>query len=193
MAGMSRDRVGIAINNLHSTDARVGVVWSALVRRALRTRSAAAARDLVLGSPVGSGHHYLVADPDQAFGIETSGRLREVLYDGVPPHYIHTNHCLLPAVAAVSTIPPTSTTHDRYAWLERSLADEPIASVHDAWERLGSADGYPRSVCTNMSTPLNPHGTATCSAIAMNLATCEILAAGGFIHNVAPERFGFDA
>ncbi|HUH02735.1 MAG TPA: C45 family peptidase [Kofleriaceae bacterium] len=192
MAGMNRDRVGIAINNLHSTDARVGVVWSALVRRALRTRTAAEARDLVLGSPVGSGHHYLVADPDHAFGIETSGRLREVIYDGVPPHYVHTNHCLLPAVAAVSTIPPTSTTHDRYAWLERSLAGEPIANVEDAWERLGSADGYPRSVCTNMSTPSNPHGTATCSAIAMNLATCEVLAGGGFIHNVAPERFGFD-
>lgn len=193
MAGMSYRGVGIAINNLHSTDARVGVVWSALVRRALRAATAVEARDLVLGSPVGSGHHYLVADPARAFGIETSGRLREVVYEGVPPHYIHTNHCLLPTVAAASKVPPASTTGDRYDWLERSLAEAPITDAMDAWLRLGSTDGYPRSVCTNMSTPENPHGAATCSAIAMNLTTREIFAAGGLIHNVAPERFGFDA
>jgi isopenicillin-N N-acyltransferase-like protein len=193
MAGMNRARVGISINNLHSTDAQVGVVWSALVRKALRADDAEAARDVVLRSRVGSGHHYLVADPDAVFGIETSGRLREVIYEGVPPHYIHTNHCLLPTVAAVSVVPPASTTRDRYDWLDRSVAEAPIVDVLDAWHRLGSTDGYPRSVCTNMSTPEHPHGAATCSAIAMNLTTREILAAGGFTHNVAPTRFGFDA
>jgi len=36
MCGMNGDRVAIAINNLFSTDATVGVVWPAMVRRALR-------------------------------------------------------------------------------------------------------------------------------------------------------------
>ena len=58
--------------------------------------------------------------------------------------------------------------------------------------RLGSEDGYPRSIQTNMSTPERPHAPATCAAIAMNLTTREVWAAGGFIHNVEPDRFGFE-
>lgn len=193
MAGMNRHGVAIAINNLHSTDAILGVVWSALVRRALGATSAAEARDRVLASPVGSGHHYLVADAGAAFGIETSGRLREVIYEGEPAHYVHTNHCLLDRVAAASRVPPTSTTHDRYRLLTDSIARQSIRDLDDLWQRLGSDEGYPRSVCTNMSTPENPHAPATCAAIAMDLSTREIWAAGGLIHNVAAERFGWDA
>ena len=40
-----------------------------------------------------------------------------------------------------------------------------------------------------MATPENPHGSATCGGLAMNLATGELWAQGGFIHNVAAERF----
>lgn len=79
--------------------------------------------------------------------------------------------------------------YDRYDWLRASVDAEPVASVDDVWRRLGSDDGYPRSVCTNMATPENPHGPATCAAIAMNLTTREVWAAGGLIHNVAAERF----
>ena len=57
------------------------------------------------------------------------------------------------------------------------------------FSRLGSEDGYPRSVCTNMATPESPHGAATCGAIAMNLDTGELWAQQGLIHNVAAERF----
>jgi hypothetical protein len=57
---------------------------------------------------------------------------------------------------------------------------------------MGSQDGWPESVCTNMSTPDNPHGTATCGAIAMNVDTGELWAQAGFITNVRPERFQVD-
>lgn len=192
MAGVNRAGVGVAINNLKSNDAQVGVIWSALVRRMLASETAAAAKDHLLASKIGSGHHYLIADPHTAVGIETSGVLRRETYDGAAEHYVHTNHCLNADVAGVSTVPPTSTTHDRLAWLSDSVASAPVAGVADAWERLGSQDNYPRSVCTNMSTPENPHGTATCAAIAMNLSNRKIWAAGGMIHNVAAESFGFD-
>jgi len=190
LAGMHRQRrVAVAINNLHSNDAGVGVVWPALVRKAVAADSAAAARDLIMGAPVGSGHHYLVADRRDAFGIETSGVLRRLHYAGQPPVYLHTNHCLDGDVAAVSRVPPASTTHDRYVWLRRSLDAEPLRDLDDAWRRLGSTDGYPRSVCTNMATPANPHASATCGAIAMNLDSGEIRAQAGLIHNVAGEVF----
>ena len=44
MAGMNTARVGIAINNLFSTDATLGVVWPAMVRRALAAARRAARR-----------------------------------------------------------------------------------------------------------------------------------------------------
>ncbi len=193
LAGMNADRVGVAINNLYSTDARLGVVWPAVVRRALHARTARAARDTILRAPVGSGHHYFVADRADAYAIETSGVLRKVIFSsedgGAPRAFHHTNHCLDADVAAASTVSPTSTTHDRYAWLTRSLDGRALADLDDAWTRMGSTDGWPRSVCTNMATPQNPHGTATCGAIATSPATGEVWGQGGFVTNVRPERF----
>lgn len=194
MTGLNQHGLGMAINNLHSTDARVGVVWPAVVRRALRERDARAARDVVLGAPIGSGHHYLVADATSAWGIETSGTLRRLVLEvpdgaGGDPAYVHTNHCVNPAVGAMSRVPQASTTYDRYERLRTSVSNRPVTDVHDAWTRLGSHEGYPRSVCTNMATPENPHGAATCGAIAMALEHRSVWAQGGFIHNVAPELF----
>ncbi|MBP6631463.1 MAG: hypothetical protein KBG28_16000 [Kofleriaceae bacterium] len=210
LAGMNSARTAIAINNLYSTDATVGVVWPAVVRRALHERTAAAARDRILAAPIGSGHHYFVADRAEAYGIETSGVLRKVIFahpsssdpggaaaprlGQIGPHqYCHTNHCLDGDVAAVSAISPTSTTRERMDWLGRSLGERELRDLGDVWTRLGSQDGWPKSVCTNMSTPENPHGTATCGAIAMNLDTGELWAAPGFTTHVAAERFAVPA
>jgi isopenicillin-N N-acyltransferase-like protein len=188
MAGMNAARVAIAINNLYSTDATLGVVWPAVVRRALHGRSAAEARDAIAASPIGSGHHYFVADRRDAFAIEASGTRRKQTFAG-GRSYCHTNHCLDPEVAARSKVPAASTTHDRMRWLEADLARSPVADLADAWRRLGSEDGWPRSICTNMATPEAPHGTATCGAIAMNLDTGELWAQQGLVHNVAAERW----
>jgi isopenicillin-N N-acyltransferase-like protein len=191
MAGMTRGGVAVAINNLTSTDAVVGVVWSALVRKAVGMGSASRARDLILSSPVGSGHHYLVADRERAFGIETSGTLREVCYSGEEPVYVHTNHCLNGVVAKNSQVVPTSTTYDRYRSMSDEVAARPVADARDAFLRLGSDRGYPRSICTNLTTPDNPHGVATCAGLSMALASGELWAVAGFTHNVEPERFAF--
>jgi len=188
MAGMNAAHVGIAINNLFSTDATLGVVWPAMVRRALRERDAVAARETIATSPIGSGHHYFVADRTNAFAIETSGTRRKTVFAGGRA-YCHTNHCVDPEIAALSKVPVTSTTHDRMSWLEADLARAQVRDLDDAWRRLGSVDGWPRSICTNMSTPESPHGAATCGAIAMNVDTGELWAQQGFIHNVSAERW----
>lgn len=192
LAGINAARTAIAINNLNSIDATIGVVWPAVVRAALRERTARTARDLVLAAPIGSGHHYLVADRADAYSIETSGRRRKVVFASeadAPGHYVHANHCLDPELAEVTRIPAGSTTLDRQGWLDRSLAAAPIADLADVWARMGSDDGWPRSVCTNMATPEQPHGTATCGALAMNLDTGEVWGQGGLVHNVRAERF----
>ena len=147
-------------------DATVGVVWPAVVRRALHARTAAGARDHVLAAPIGSGHHYLVADRDDAFAIETSGVLRKVMFSGRDGagRYCHTNHCLDPEVAAVSSVSPTSTTHERYAWLTASLAARPIADLEDVWTRMGSQDGFNRIVTHGLPGNLMPAMTTLSSS-----------------------------
>jgi isopenicillin-N N-acyltransferase-like protein len=186
MAGMSSARVGVAINNLFSTDATLGVVWPAMVRKALREHTALQAEQVIARSPIGSGHHYFVADRNEAYALEASGtRRRQVFHGGAS--YCHTNHCLDRDVAARSKVPATSTTYDRMTWLEHDLARAPIADLADAWRRLGSTDGWPRSICTNMATPESPHAAATCGAIAMNLSTGEVWMQQGLVHNVAAE------
>ena len=191
MCGLSRRGLAIAINNLHSVDARVGVMWPALVRRALRAPGAAEARDLILESPVGSGHHYFVADASSAHGIETSGRLREIVYSGDGDSFVHTNHCTSAVVAAASRIPAASSTRERYDTLGRQVREQPIESALDAWDRLGDQEGYPKSVCAMMATPENPHGTATCAGVSIDLGARVMWAQGGLTHRVAPDRFAF--
>jgi isopenicillin-N N-acyltransferase-like protein len=198
MAGMNAARVAIAINNLYSTDATLGVVWPAVVRRALHEKTARGAYDVIRTSPIGSGHHYFVADAGSAnvadaYALEASGTRRKLVYRHDCEHdhevagsYLHTNHCIDGDVAARSKVPDASTTYDRMRHLQ---ALPRIANLDDAWRALGNEDGWPRSICTNMATPESPHGAATCGAIAMNLRSGEIWAQQGLVHNVAPEKW----
>src|SRR3989338_4702499 len=50
LTGFNTQSLGICINNLSSLDARVGLIWPALVRRVLRASSAQEGRDLVLNA-----------------------------------------------------------------------------------------------------------------------------------------------
>ncbi|MBL4634544.1 MAG: hypothetical protein JKY56_11765 [Kofleriaceae bacterium] len=192
MAGQNAAGLSIGINNLTSTDAQIGVVWSAIVRKCLRESSAACAKDMLLDCKMGSGHHYLVADKNEVYSVESSGTKRKLIFSGEKDSFVHSNHCLDDEIASCSRVPPQSTTHDRQQAMEQTLAASPIADVNDAWLRLGSHEGYPRSICTNMATPEHPHAAATCAGIAIDIGAREILAVAGFTHEVRPERFGFD-
>lgn len=189
IAGMNARGLALCVNNLSSSDARVGVVWSALVRRALAQSTAAAARDLMLEAPFGSGRHFLLVDREEAYGIEASGTRRAVVFSGEVRDYVHTNHCLDPVIAACTVVVAGATTFDRYRFLRDALDRAPIESAAQLWTLLGSTEGYPRSVCSNQATPENPHGAATCAGLVMTPATGEILACTGFTHAATPLRF----
>ncbi|MBT8491847.1 MAG: C45 family peptidase [Deltaproteobacteria bacterium] len=182
MAGVNDHRVSVMINNLTSIDAKVGVVWSALVRRALREQDAGAAYRCVEEAPVGSGHHYMVCDPQRALGVETSGTEKRQTLSAESGHYVHANHCLDPDIEARTVVVPNSTTYDRYDWLRSSIEARALSGVDDLWERLGSEDGFPRSVCTLVASAEEPHRPATCGALAVNLSTGVIRATAGLTH-----------
>jgi isopenicillin-N N-acyltransferase-like protein len=189
IAGMNARGLALCVNNLSSSDARVGVVWSALVRRALAQSSAAAARDCMLEAPFGSGRHFLLADREEAYGIEASGTRRAVAFGGEARDYVHTNHCVDPVVGACTKVAAGATTFERYKFLREALDRAPIESAAQLWTLLGSTDGYPRSVCSNQATPESPHGAATCAGLVMTPASGEILACAGFTHGATPLRF----
>ena len=167
----TRDGLGVCINNLKSHDARVGVVWPALVRRMLAERNAEARCTCCMTAPMSSGHHYLFGDAKRhVYGVETSGERKEVVLDADVARrelrYLHTNHCLSPAIEAVSWVSEWSTSYERFAWLEKSVAKQrDRAPPRTLWARLGSHDGYPRSVCTHLASARKPHAMKTCGAI----------------------------
>jgi isopenicillin-N N-acyltransferase-like protein len=169
MTGLTSWGLGMTINNLNSIDARVGVVWPSLVRRALRCRTAAEARDVVLEARVGSGHHYVVADADEIFGVETSGTKKKLIQQGAGKVHLHTNHCLDEEMRATARILPTSTTERRYEALFDAVAARGAPrSAQALWDEL--------DFVSSARKPGEPHGVATCGAFVMDLPARRALA-----------------
>ncbi|MEO1268333.1 MAG: C45 family peptidase [Myxococcota bacterium] len=185
MAGINTDGVAVTINNLRSLDAKVGVLWPALVRRMLGERTADGAQRLLMEAPVGSGHHYLVADSKNVFGVETSGQLKRRIFDEPQGAFIHTNHCLDEAIAERSDVAPTSTTFARYERLTQDLNAAPIAGLDDLWTRFAS-------VYTNLQTPTNPHGVRTCATAVMALDTRRMWVVEDKVEPEHADLFTFD-
>ncbi len=191
MSGLNTAGVAVAINNLKSKDARIGLVWPALVRRMLLERQAKGAFDILMDSPLGSGHHYVIADTKEAFAVETSGHLKEVIFTGSEGTLVHTNHCLSDEVGACSAVAPTSTPSERYDRMEASLRDAPPVDIPDLWSRFASHEGYPRSICTHLATEDNPHGVSTCGASVMAVHSKQIWAVTGCMVENPLEEFEF--
>ncbi len=99
--GMNELGVCVGINNLTADDGRVGVTWPTVVRDALTRRSAAEARDVILGADLAGGHNYVVFDASgEGYDIEAMPTARPVatLGDEV---LVHTNHTTTPETDAV--------------------------------------------------------------------------------------------
>lgn len=160
MTGLSSTGVGVCINNLNSLDARVGIVWPALVRHALKQNSAKKAKDAILAAPLGSGHYYGIADTKDFFGIETSGTLKKVVQSGTRKCQFHVNHCLDKELSKMSRVREGSTTYAREEILNKSTASKP-ENLQELYALLAKVS-YPPDKA-------NMHKTATCGAFLMNL------------------------
>ncbi len=171
MTGMNNHAVGICINNLNSTDAKIGIVWPALVRKVLKQSSAKQGCDLILQASLGSGHHYCVADKQDFFGIETSGTKKKITQRGSNKTHFHTNHCLDAEMQLTHTVKSTSTTYSRYQELEKRLPHTPISSSNDMYELFGHVSLAPK--------PELGHSVATCGALVMDLKAQTALACMG--------------
>lgn len=182
LAGMNEEGVAVLINNLNCTDARVGVIWGAVVRRMLRETTARAALEVLRGTRFGSGHHYIVSDGREAFAVETTGQQVIELARGVARPILHTNHCLIESLRGVENVPAGSTTYQRLRHLERRvglLTGEP-ASAESLAALLSDHEGFPQSLCSHTSIATgDPDASDTCAAVVFDSINRRLLAVAG--------------
>ena len=175
MTGMTSWGTALSINNLISVDATIGVVWPATVRRALREPTARQELDVLERAPIGSGRHYLVADADDAFGLETSGTKKKLIFQASKTaghSYFHTNHCVDEEMKATAKILPGSTTVQRYATLQaRTDAGRVPQNAREMFDAFVDVSLPPN--------PALPDEVATCGALVMDLKRGTVLACQG--------------
>ena len=106
LAGVNEAGIAVVINNLIPTDARDGVNFPFLVRKALKQITLESAVRSLLQATRCSGHNYLVADTmGRAVNVETTATQASItlLEKGF---YVHTNHYLSPKLRALEKAQP---------------------------------------------------------------------------------------
>lgn len=185
VAGVSGRGVAVTINNLSSTDARVGVVWPALVRAMLEQPNARAAYELLLATPLSSGHHYVIADGHDYYGVETSGELKVLTQIGPRAAHLHTNHCFDPVLRRREAVPRGSTSFHRLNLATTIYAQARPRDQEGLWSLLHTRDGTPGSLCIDPQ-PGQPTATATCAVIVMRLHDGWVRVVQGAAHRSPP-------
>ncbi len=187
MAGMNEHGVAIAINNLSSTDAHVGTVWTAVVRRMLEEPSAERACNVLFGAILSSGHNYMIADGNAFYGVETSGTSKVLTQTGVHTAHLHTNHCLDPTLRKLERISSTSTTFRRLELGTALYAQTKPATLAQVWAFLSSHEGFPGSICSHVGEHSDdPSASCTCGIVAMRMRDGLVRATSGCGHASRP-------
>lgn len=196
LAGIGQNGVSVAINNLTSTDAGLGVMWPAVVRHMLAAPDAPTARARLLALPLTSGHNYMIADGHDYFGIECSGELKVVTQLGARAAHLHTNHCFDPVLRAREHVPLGTTSFARLDMATTLYAQQRPRELPGLWALLGSHDGHPRGICTHLHEAHGADDSAscTCGRIAMQPLLGRMRAAAGCSRDDRPvdlalERF----
>ena len=181
LAGIVRKGVGVLINNLHSHEFQVGLIWPALVRGMLLEPSARAARAYMEKNLPCSGHNYLLVDSQEALNIEATGKriatTAELKAHGVT---YHTNHYVDPELSKTEILSLQSkTTHARHEALEKYFATTAIESLDGKklCEEVFAGTKTP-AVCVHPPAG-DPHGAMTCGGMLLDFRKKTGLSFGG--------------
>jgi isopenicillin-N N-acyltransferase like protein len=171
MTGMNKQGVSVAINNLTSVDAKIGIIWPALIRKILTHKTAQDCKKEILEAPIGSGRHFAVADKDHFFSIEASGTKKKVVWDKKDQLYFHTNHCLDEEMRKTHIIRKESNTLWRYQQLDDVIRYKNLKTAKDVFLALSEVSIRPDQA--------KPHKTATCGTFVMDVEQKSVLACQG--------------
>jgi isopenicillin-N N-acyltransferase-like protein len=154
MTGYSNRGVAVGVNNIHTDGAVAGVIWPAVVRHLLRSRSMQQMVGKLRSAPVTSGHHYLLATRERAEMWEVMPGLSECVgcQEGEHEGYLyHTNHCLGPrAKRREKTSALSQTTHPRFELIGKKIGA--VRTFEQVIQLLNDHENYPLSICSNLQT-----------------------------------------
>lgn len=148
MMGVNKSGLFIGVNNINTSDARAGVIWSSFVRKYLEKKSFKEASDLLKSTPFTSGHNYLLSDGEKFQHWEASPTKLAMASEINNENSLifHTNHCLTQELIEIEEkLSQNSTSLDRYEIL-KSKSDQ-LQTADDVFELLQSHEGYPKSIC----------------------------------------------
>ena len=187
IAGINERGVAATMSDLHSTDGRVGVVWTALLRALLEQPHARGAYELLRRTPPGSGHHVVLADGHDYYGVECSGQLQVLTQLGPKAAHLHTNHCFDPVLRQREAVPRSSRTFHRLNLATTVYAQQRPRDADGMWSLLHTRDGSPGSLIIDPPGPTaEPSVTATCAVIVMRLHDGWIRVVRGAGHRGQP-------
>lgn len=193
MAGLAGSGVAVAINNLYSTDGGIGMPWPALVRAMLACDDAASAYALLRRTPRSSGHHYMIADGRDFYGVETSGRLDVLTQSGPRAAHLHTNHCFDPVLRRREAVPAGSTTFHRLNLATTLYAQQRPATADALWDLFHTHDDGPGALCIHPASGSgDPHATITCAVLSMRLRDGRVRVAQGCAARSEPLELSID-
>lgn len=151
MMGINSNNCLVSVNNINTKNAKVGLIWPLLVRKALESKSLHGMRETLVGAPVTSGHNYLISSTEGGEHLEITPHLFEkvsALTRGQVGGIFHTNHCLGHEIEKLEDKSSmSSTTYNRYDLLSRKTYK--VYDLTDFKHLLMDHDEFPMSICSH--------------------------------------------
>ena len=151
LMGINAHNCMIGVNNINTTNAKTGLIWPALVRKALESNTLEQMHNILVSAPVTSGHNYLISSPLGSKQIEVTPTVSEIVSQinvNQNGAIYHTNHCLGDEIKKwedKSSI--SSTTFNRFELLNKKAKN--IQDFSEFIDLLNSHDEFPKSICSH--------------------------------------------
>lgn len=158
--GLNGEGIGVAINSVYATDARVGVPRIVFSRAILAASTIGEAIRACVPPGRSGGYHYLLADAHgELYGVESSATAHAFLYSD-NGWLAHTNHYLSSKMQALEQPGLYSGSHVRLNRARRLLGAQVKGrkvTLHDLQTLLRDHVNYPNSICSHEDPADPPH------------------------------------
>ncbi|MBI2299690.1 MAG: hypothetical protein HYU66_12240 [Armatimonadetes bacterium] len=190
LIGINSAGFAVGNTNLVPTDARLGVIYLAMIHRVLASATWDQAVQSVTAAPRSSGHHYYLADgAGHAAGIETTATRHAALGDDGGT-YVHTNHYEAPELLPLAApLDAGATTCGRAARLRELLDGAARPVTPPALATLLADHAGPTPICVHNAAP---DGGKSCGLAILSPRTREMWVRVGNPCGGEPERVALD-
>ena len=166
LTGTSSTGVGVYINNLRSSELKIGLPWPAVVRKLLDCASLADVKPTLQKNSGSAGRNFLVATAREARNFEVTGQnvsSAGSTQDNSENILLHTNHYLSGLKATEDLANRSKSTLDRYDYVQKKLRTlaHPEGDAHDLAQKLLTSADADKVFCIPAPSD-DPHGSATC-------------------------------